>query len=330
MGKNNHITSPAGNAGCGGQEEELDMQAKCLNRFLFFFVWLYLCKLFFIPLSYTYILCSFQQQTKPCFTSVQKITQPKVYRNCTYGADSSVNSSYHYTTAKLMKFRWIHFDKTCSFLTSHLKPNKNQTKTLPCKVTEAIHTLCSTRATCCVNVSLHDQAGKHDWLFSTCATLLLSRAVMLEASHASSSPWDQHLEEGLCAIFDFWSLFQVSQKERLSPESCHQLTLLCLSTEAVSLSISTNTFRILQVMDPPCLQEGFSPRLTDSWRWSPLTPATGIFKNISIPEGPLLGASTCGSAACCPFQSQAKITLTKTSCYTEFLSQMLEWLPDLS
>lgn len=71
--KYNHTTFPAGNAGCGGQEEELDMQAQCLNRF-FCFLWLYLCKLFFIPLSYTYILCSFQQQTQPCFTSVQKIT----------------------------------------------------------------------------------------------------------------------------------------------------------------------------------------------------------------------------------------------------------------
>lgn len=34
--KNNHITFPAGNAGCGGQEEGLDMQAKCLNRFFFY------------------------------------------------------------------------------------------------------------------------------------------------------------------------------------------------------------------------------------------------------------------------------------------------------
>lgn len=162
------------------------------------------------------------------------------------------------------------------------------------------------RAPRCVNVSLQDQAEKHDWLFSTCTTLLLSRGVMLEASHASSSPWAQHLEEGSCTIFDFWSLFQVSQKERLSPESCHQLMLLCLSTEAVSLSISTNTFRILQAMDPPCLQEGFSPRLTDSWRWSPLTPATGIFKNTLIPEVLYWVQATVGVLHFVPFKARQR------------------------
>lgn len=48
--KNNHITFPAGNAGCGGQEEGLDMQAKCLNRF--FFMAVSLQALFYSTLLY--------------------------------------------------------------------------------------------------------------------------------------------------------------------------------------------------------------------------------------------------------------------------------------
>lgn len=55
-----------------------------------------------------------------------------------------------------------------------------------------------------------------------------------KASYGSGSPWAQHLAKGLCAsIFDFWSLFQVSQKEQLPPEPCHaavQGPQLCPST----------------------------------------------------------------------------------------------------
>lgn len=50
--KNHRVTFPSGKMqGCSAQErEEPDTQAKCLNRF---FLWLYLCEVFFTPLSYT-------------------------------------------------------------------------------------------------------------------------------------------------------------------------------------------------------------------------------------------------------------------------------------
>lgn len=54
--KYNHTTFPAGNAGCGGQEEELDMQAQCLNRFFFFFMAVSLQALFYSTLLYLHSL----------------------------------------------------------------------------------------------------------------------------------------------------------------------------------------------------------------------------------------------------------------------------------
>lgn len=55
--ENNHVTFPAGNAGCSDQEEESDTQAKCLHR-LFFNDRGVSGKLFFPPLPCADILCS--------------------------------------------------------------------------------------------------------------------------------------------------------------------------------------------------------------------------------------------------------------------------------